>query len=403
MHAADAVDEGGEGEEEEGAAEDGAGGEPGDGDDDEGAGEAEDAGDESGAEADDAADEGDDVAEDAEGAKDGAEADGHEEEADEAQAPGERGILAQGVLEHEFGGHGAALHALDFAAGLGGVGREGVAGLLGEDAVDGRLEDLEGDAQVAHGGRGGIVAEVDAFGVDAGLGFQVGGESREAIRGRRQGLVVAHLFDDGAGDLEGAEGGLGGEDGEGLYGEGAGIGVILGMMEAGGVDGFVGPRLGVFVAGGGFLAAAEFLLRLGGLVFLPLVHLHVPPEAQGDGAEAEEGIADGFGGGDFAAEVDELVVIGRHDGVGRDGDDGFRAFLQAIRRGDGTVLIPEKEEDGNREEDEAEEQPFEGAADAAEPGLRRRLEEAVGHMRGEVFRGLRGWRESGGKGAGCRD
>ena len=384
VDAADGVDEGGGGEDKEGAAEEGAGGEPGDGDDDERAGDAEKGGDEGGAEADDAADEGQDIGEDVEGIERGGEADEHKDEADDAQDPGEDFVFALGVLEHEGGGHGAGFHALDFAPRVGGVRGKGVAGLLGEDAKGGGLEDLEGDAGVAEKGGVRLDPEVEGVAVEFGLGFPFRREMGEGVGGGREGFVALHFFDESGGNFEGAEGGLGGEDGEIGEGEAGGIGMALGMLEAGGGDGVVGPGFGVGVSGFGFFAAAEFLAGFGVALFLPLIHLDVAGEAEGGGAEPEEGVADGFAGGDFAAEVDELLIVLREDRVGGDGDDGGGALFQTFRGGDGAAFIPEQEHDGDGDEDDAEDHAFDRAADAAEPGLGGRFEEAVGHNEGGV-------------------
>ena len=111
-----------------------------------------------------------------------------------AQAPGEQGIFPRGVLEHGIGGDVPGFDALDFASGLGLVRGEGVAGLPGEDAEGGGLEDLEADAGVAGDGRVGVGAEIDVVErLTFALALRSGGSWARLVGGGGEGFAAGHF------------------------------------------------------------------------------------------------------------------------------------------------------------------------------------------------------------------
>ena len=117
----------------------------------------------------------------------------------------------------------------------------------------------------------------------------------------------------------------------------------FGCLNRSGLSGLVVPRLAVGVGRGGFLAAAELLggLRLG--FFLPLVHLDFADQPHARGADREIGIARRRVRRHRAADMDELALVGRIDGVGGNRNDGAGAFGQRTRRGHRAALVPEQQ------------------------------------------------------------
>jgi hypothetical protein len=81
----------------------------------------------------------------------------------------------------------------------------------------------------------------------------------------------------------------------------------------------------------------------------------------------------------FAGEVDELLFVGWINFIRRDGYNDGSTLLQAFRGLHGAAFIPEKQHNGSRNEDDAEEHSFGGITDTLEYRLAGDFCEVVRH------------------------
>jgi len=145
------------------------------------------------------------------------------------------------------------------------------------------------------------------------------------------------------------------------------------------VDQPAAPLFTVAVGGHGFFAAPELFARLAALLFLPLIHLHLPAQADAIGRDAEFFIRQNFLRGGLGRKVHEFALVRGVHLLGAHVEDQSLTLLERLVCFNRAALVPEKENDGDNEQDEPDKDSSEGFADTAEPRRTGSDLDGIGH------------------------